>query len=782
MPFAKRVLAAAGFVLPWCVLAVALWPLASGRETIYDRDFLNFHYQARYALAEGLSEGYIPLVDRLRGGQPLAGNPNTVVFYPLNVLLLFGVDPLWVLNAQFFVHLLLAPFAMFWLARVWGLGRGSAWAAGIVYATCGWAFSLSNLQNLSAGLPLIPAFAAAVLVGWSGKTRGLLAAGVIWALLLLAGDPMSALLAVVLALSAALARGPWWPARPWRLAAALLCGSLLAAPQLLTLLQILPGSFREHWGYSESVVLATSWFPITSLEWLLPFFFGIADEFSFWGGAFYRIDPPFYFSLYPGLLAFALVACAGLPKQRVDWWAWGSLGAGLFLALGSVNPAAVALIRLSGSVIRYPVKLWPLVAVGAALLVGRGWARTVDAGDHRPLIRILGVFALVYATVASLTLRPSTGLRDWVERSTPARLSGTMLDAELARWSVLCLLTLALLGALVLVAWLGRSRTHVAGPLLLALHAGSQALFLVPAYDTDEAAFYHKAPPLRGLVGQPEGWLTHARNYSLFGPSPPMPMPNWEDMRKFRFERARYAALYPHAGLRSGLGYDFDPSPEGLDSFLTVALARAMSQLDDQRRVRLLAASGVEVLISFAPLDDDAQGTASLLGRGRTDAVPLFAYRLDEAVPPVALLTDLRYAPDVTRSLERFFEIDFDPRVGAVLPGAGPDRRLAPGRVEVTHDAAEVLELDVDAPEGGVVLVQRAYLPMYRATIDGVPATPHAGNIHRIAGDVPPGRHEVRIWVDRRPLRTGFALALVGLIGLLALAVGSRRIRPTSGG
>ena len=145
------------------LLLLAVWPLVRGSHTLYLRDAANTHLPARWTQAEALRDGRLPLLDPLRdGGQPALGNPNTVPLYPDNLLYLLA-PTLWAFNAHFWLHLLLAPWAMYWLARVWGAGRRAAWAAGVCYALSGFFLSSLNLYNLVAGYALAPALVAAPL-------------------------------------------------------------------------------------------------------------------------------------------------------------------------------------------------------------------------------------------------------------------------------------------------------------------------------------------------------------------------------------------------------------------------------------------------------------------------------------------------------------------------------------------------------------------------------------------------------------------------------------------
>ena len=98
----------------------------------------------KWAQAEAMGDGYLPLVDPYRsGGQPALGNPNSVGLYPDNVLFLIA-PVIWALNAHFWLHLLLAPLSGYWLGRAWGLRRDGAWAVAVTFATCGYFLPLST--------------------------------------------------------------------------------------------------------------------------------------------------------------------------------------------------------------------------------------------------------------------------------------------------------------------------------------------------------------------------------------------------------------------------------------------------------------------------------------------------------------------------------------------------------------------------------------------------------------------------------------------------------------
>lgn len=822
------------YVTPTIALIVlAAWPLIRGTGTLYTRDVLTSHYPLKASQAEALRGGELPLIDPYRaGGQPLLGNPNALPLYPDNLFYLVA-SPLWALNAHFWLHLLLAPVAFYWLGRAWGLGRPAAWAGGVCYTASGFFLSLLNLYNLVAGAVLAPAFVAACLDALRDDSGGkpdrrtvgrrAAVAGTLWALLLLAGDPMFAALALLLALGAVAARA----SRPRtvlrhgatvRLAIAVGCGTLIAAPMLIEFARILPLSYRGYWQFSIRAALAQSWDPRSALEWLLPFFFGRPD-FTFWGSRYYGGNPPFLYSLFPGVLCLCLIVLGGrlrrsLPRRRAAIWAWVAVAGGLFFAAGAWNPIVRLLYHLPGaSALRYPVKLWLAVAIGCSLLCALGFERFLDGGQ-RLLGRLLAGAAAFYLVAWGLFLwSPS-----WLAALDPERLNPATLARESARWSALCFLSLVTLALFTLALAVARKlrpdgseakegpdgggpagRADGGGPAespdgggpaervaggaaLLTIHLLSQGFFLAPLFDADDAERYTREPALLRSVPE-DSVVVHGGFRDLFGRQTISPLAAFPDPRFFWLARRQAGQLYPFAGIPWGRRYELNHSPEGLDSFFSVSLAQAIQGMDDTRRLRLLAASGVDTLILDRQLAPEAAALTELVTTA-PDSIPrapgVFVYRLPSAAAPVALLGTVLKAPQMNRALQILSSPEFDPRTMVVLPGEGspevePEARAGAGRVDVISDEVEELEVTVSSDAGGVLLTQRAYLDLYSATIDGRPASTVVANLHRLAVEVPPGEHRVRLWIDRRPTRVGWAASLLGVAGLAGMAIRIRR-------
>lgn len=760
------------YVLPTVLLLLAAaLPLIAGGESLFLRDLFNTHLEMKWVQAAAMRDGQMPLIDPYRaGGQPHLGNPNTVPLYPDNLLYL--VAPLlWAFNAHLWLHLLLAPAAFYAMARAWGLEREPAWAAGVIYAGSGFYLSNLNFYNLIAGVTLAPALIAAALRLAGRPTAGRFAAlGLLWTLMLLAGDPMTAALAGLLAASAVFVRHGR-RARLLPVVVAVTAGTLLAAPQLVEFLRIAPLSFRGHWGYSAIASMAASWPPVAILGWLVPFPFGQPD-LQYWGQELFQGNLPFYFSLYPGALALALVAASGRPRTVAARWSWSLVAVGIFFALGAFNPAVRWLAdALPANLLRLPTKLWPLVAIGAALLCGLGFSRLLEnrGGWRRRLVPLLAGAYLAAGLALWIAAGPATGV---MRRLVPARLGSDFVVSVLVRWITLLIGTALLLALFALLLRAARQRQRLAGALLLAVHLGTQLFLLRPLLATDDTEAYRADPPIARHI-PPGSRLAHGAHDGLFGPSS-ISIGSFPDASLRWRQRQMHAGLYPAAGMRQGLRYEFNLSPEGLDSFLTRATAQAFGMLGDADRVRLLAASGVDYLLMERQPDPAA---LALLEPIASEPVPggvEHLYRLRHTAPEFRFAGTVHGSENLNEALRKLLDPTFDPRTATVLAGEHAATTGGGGTVEVLAEGPESLHLEVRAESAGALVVQRAFLPLYRATVNGREVPLVVADLHRMAVELEAGDHRVRIWADRRPL---YMSALLVLAGVLLLAAGSQRLR-----
>ena len=763
------------------ILAAFLWPVIVGRETWFLRDLFNYHLTVKVVQARAMRAGFLPLIDPFRaGGQSLVGNLNNVALYPDNVLYLWA-PATWALSAHLWLHLLLAPLAVYWLARVWGLAREAAWAGGFCYALSGFFLSQLNLYNLTAGAALTPALAAACLVavGESRRARhAAVGAGVVWALLLLGGDPIVAALGFVVAGSAAVFGARGTPRRWARLGVALALGTLVAAPQLVELARILGSSYRGSLGLSAESRLIASWDPRTVVEMLVPLFFGPPDM-RYWGEVALRGGRPLFFSLYPGLLAAALVLGSGRPRTRVARWSWSLVLGGGFLALGGWNPLLFYLYRLpQADALRYPIKAWLLVAVGASVLAASGFDRAVLQGSRRALLRalaVLGVAAL--AAWAGLLWCDSTvveRLRAEIGHS----FAEPFAAEQVARWRASLLISAGVVVVAAGLAWVAPRAPRLAGSGLIAAHVASQLLLLGPLLETDRAAAYSAPPPALAFIEPNERVangcvLSFGCDLGFLG-SYPGPEMWW-------IERRGWIELFPFVGARYGLRYAYNTSPEGLDTTLAFAGNRAFRELDDAGALRLLAASAVDVVLLDRPVAAEARHLARLRARLPSIAGELWIYEIRDPAADVRLAGRVRQG-DMRRVLLELLAPAFDPGRDVFIPGRRDAVAFgAGGDVTVRAESWERLRVETSSRDAGMLVLGRAWLPLYLATVDGEKAATLQANMGQLAVPVPAGAHEVEVWIDRRPFRAALGASIAGGLGLVALALaGPARRAPGS--
>ena len=391
-----------GLALLWVALALAWlfrrllagWVLAGG-------DLHTYFFPYWAAAARALQGGRLPLWNPyLFAGAPLLANSQVGVFYPLNW-------PLWLLSgatltgaaatlhASVLLHVGLAAFTAYVLARRLGLSCGEAALAGLLYGGGGFigvhVEHLNQLQGLAwLPLALLPGrdFPAERSFAWPSVLN--LAA---FTLMLLAGHTQTAFIGavgiavfrVVMATNAKWvspgqrsqeARVPSREPGRWRrparwlsefalsLAPFALAG-LLAALQLAPTLELSQLSLRSG-GLPWREAVSFSFAPWQAHRVLLPA---------------YLFAPALPEGVaYLGLVGLALAAWGAVTawrtRQRAGLATAAALaGVGLFLALGAYNPLYLLAARLGlpgVAQFRAPARFLALYALGAALLAGFG--------------------------------------------------------------------------------------------------------------------------------------------------------------------------------------------------------------------------------------------------------------------------------------------------------------------------------------------------------------------------------------------------------------------------
>ncbi|HEV7425477.1 MAG TPA: hypothetical protein VGQ46_03850 [Thermoanaerobaculia bacterium] len=293
------------------------------------RDNFSTHYPIKVLSAIAFRAAEIPWWNFADGGgQPLAGNPNTLTFYPDNVLYLLLPAHV-AFNLHFLLHLIAGWFAMRSLSR----SRFGAW----LWVLSGVAISALSFYNLITSIALIPL----ALLG--AERRNAVQLGVAFGLLALAGEPV-VIVATALAVLI-LSAPPRFRVKPFPLAMAI--AAAIAAPQLIAYSEIAKEVERAH-GYSAQTVLNASFDPRRMLELLI--------------GPALRIDAP---HLFPSLIIGLIVIPAIFRRSRYTTIA----ATMLFFALGAFNPIVRMLVESISAlrIGRFPEKF--AIVMCAALVV-----------------------------------------------------------------------------------------------------------------------------------------------------------------------------------------------------------------------------------------------------------------------------------------------------------------------------------------------------------------------------------------------------------------------------
>jgi hypothetical protein len=734
-------------------LLVALWfaltlPLASGQRTLFQRDVFVTHLPLKAIGAAALAAGEIPAVAPAWAlGQPFRGDPNALPFYPGNLLYL--ALPFWsAFNLHYLLHWLLAFFGMRRLAGELGQSPMAALLAGLTYAGSGYLLSLLTFYNLLTVAAWWPWAMAGIA---RGGRRGLAAAGLAIGLAALGGEPVTLLLALApLALVAAERHGPRRALA--LLAAAGAAGALVALPQIVATARVLGFTTRGLFGVPLEQVGRFALHPARLLELLLPLPFGWPlryDAFGLWSRDLFPTEP-YILSLHLGLVAAVLGA--GALASR---WRWGLLAlAGLAAAwLGGVAPEALA--ALSGGLFRYPEKFLLWLTVAVPLLAGWGLDRPPAGGRLR---RALVLGAAVLAALGLLGLaahgRLAGRVRGLLDPHPPAAAAETQ-----ALLLALTLLAAALLLAGTAWAWHPKRR----GALVLLQLAG--LCQLAPLWAT---------LPVRD-VGGPSDWLRElpagAAVAQLHLPGSPEAAPDPSLQSSADLAVARAATLDPAPGVLHGLTYPLAPDLAGIQSPRSAILAVALQRLDWPQRVTWLRLLGADALVEAwrsepVPLPE--------LTARRDHGVVRRLRAVERPAPPVWRPREV-VALDEPRAVAAAVGDLTDPTEVAFAPVAVA-QGLA-GSVRLLHASPDEIRL-ASAGDGGLVVLRRAFLPLYRATTaerERLPTLPV--DIALLGVVVPPGDREVTVHVDGRPEAIAAAVSILALAAIALLAFPFRRSR-----
>ena len=292
------------------LLLAVLGVLLASFGFFFFRDNFATHYPIKVLSAAVFRAGEIPWWNFADGGgQPLAGNPNTLTFYPDNFLYLL-LPAHFAFNLHFLLHL-----ALGWLAMK-SLTRSNFGAT--LWVLSGVTISALSFYNLVTAIALVP------LAFLGAERRSAMKLGLAFGLLALAGEPVTIAATAIAVLILFTRRRedaketiPIFASSRLRVSIVSLgIAVVIAAPQLIAYFEIASEVERAH-RYSAHTVLSASFDPRRLLELI--------------AGPFLSIDTP---HLFPSLMIGLIVIPALFRRSRYTLIA----AVMFFFALGSFNP------------------------------------------------------------------------------------------------------------------------------------------------------------------------------------------------------------------------------------------------------------------------------------------------------------------------------------------------------------------------------------------------------------------------------------------------------------
>lgn len=742
----------------WLVFSL---PLLLQQRTLLQRDVFTTHLHLKAYGAAALAHGSVPAFNPTWAlGQPFAGNPNALPYYPGNLLYL--LLPFWsAFNAHYVLHWLLAFVGFRRLAQELGQSALGATVAALTYAGSGYVLSCLTFYNLIAVAAWLP------LVLWGlarGGWRGTLWGGIACGFMLLAGEPITAALGIVLMLLVAVERHGWRRG----LAATVGVGGLglaVALPQVVAAARTFGFTYRGAHGLLSVQAANHALHPLRLLELLLPLPWGLPAElgrFGFWS----NVTPvaPYIYSLHFGVIGLALILFAA--RQR---WRWAALfAASLLLAvLGGLS--GETLLELSGGMFRYPQKLLLWTTVGAALLAGWGFDRLTVAArspvggsgeepkaNRARAARSLAVGAGGAAVAAMLMVALRGPVRALFVERLDARLEA-VAAAQQTLWFLGLLISALLLAA---AAWAVRRQSGLA----LAVLAALALLQLAPMVSTDEVAALAPAAPWVAELGKNRAVVVVANTFPVW--AEPVPMRGVETIAEGA--RSVRLDLEPATAALHGVTYPLAPDLDGIYSPLQALLLENLAQFDWPARIRWLRLLGVGWLVR--PDDGNTPPPLEVVAEQTGFRVLSKLYRIPDPAPVVFWPREVVAASSPIEALALANRLR-DPLAAAVT--SRPVEHHAGGEVALVAAEDDRLRISV-ASEGGLLVVQRSFFPIIEARLeDGSKLPTQPVDLVLLGVEVPAGRHEIRIGTSQRPEAIAGGLSL--LVFVVAALVGWRR-------
>jgi hypothetical protein len=751
-------LLAVGLLSAWVVLLVL--PAFAGRFLVgpqSDQIFTGVPFRW-FGAEEWHRTGHIPLWNPyMFGGLPFVGAMHGDIFYPTAWLrLVVGTDT--ALTLGFAVHLVLAGIFAYAFLRRLGISWTGSVTGGLAYQLSGIVASLVQPGHdgklyVSALLPLI---LLALLIGIRERRlegHGLLALGVALGIL----SPHIQMMQYTLILAGLFAlylavfdeRRPEHPAqRVLALGLALgavALGFAAGMIQLWPFIHYMPYAARsagaQGWEYATSYAIP----PEHIVDWVVPEFTGILQ--AYWGSNFFKLHSEY---VGAGTLVLAAVGIASPERRRFLWFVGGAWLLFVLVSLGGHTPfyrlwyaivPGVKVTRAPGMAFFIPTFL---MAVTAAVGVER-----LERGEGKKVL-----FGALVAAALLLLLGVSGGLAGIAEAlaQPTGRDAAAAANADAITFgAVRSALVMALVAGLGLALLGGRLR-GLAAALLLALLVGGDEFYNARRY-------FSWSPPASEIYAD-DAVLQH-----LEATPPPYRVIDIPDANGVYPTAFLMAKRVPNVlGHHGNELHRYDELLGGKNQWQNIGNPR----LWDLLAVRFVVLSRQAQLPGFheAASTTDAAGRHGPAWLYEADSVRPYARVIPAAVKIpeeriVPTLLDPRLDPDRVLLLPEDAPVS-PPRI-TEMPVPSPSRAT----VSAWEPGVITVRLDPAPAQPSWLLVSENWYPDWHVSVDGQPATLFRGHSTFLATELPAGAREVHFTFSSSSYRTGRAVTLASLAGIL---------------
>jgi hypothetical protein len=716
-------------VAPW--LPIAVGPillfgidLIRGWTLFWGAPLLQFTPWHTAAKQIALS-GHLPLWNPWLGmGAPLLANYQSALFYPPNWLLLV-TDVAWGQTLLVLLHLIWAGFGMALLARSLGLGTFAQAISGIAYAMSGYLVARSGFLSINASAAWLPwILVAAESLVRSPHSRSVALLGLVLGLQWLSGHAQTAWYTLVLLVAWVVyrARSNSGLTRTTILAlvAAGTLAFAIAAAQLIPTLEYASVSNRAG-DLDPEFALTYSFWPWRALGLVAPDLFGNPGTADYWGyGNFW--EDAIYVGVLPILLAVGALATKGIG--RIKWFLLGIAAIAFLLGLGRNTPIFKTLFEYipTFSSFQAPTR-WNLWLVAAfSLLAGFGaehWK--VAAGRKLYWLRLGTAGAIAILVMATLIGLVETDVEPTFTRSIAAAgfwlaacgiLALLCSDPDRRGWSTLALSVVVL-------------------DLFLAGRGLNPTL---PAEISSAPTTLSKEVPGNHRLYMSEDVEREIKFDIAFRFDSFQPELDWRIVRE---------SGLPNTPLLDGISSanNFDP----LLPARYVAWMERLEQLQLGQRERVLPY--MDVGWQAASHQDGIPNYEPILAPARAWIVPLAEWA---SSPAQAMLQAMAPAHDFS--------------VSAILEGESHPQQGGAGVVTVIRDQGpQSVELAVEVPEGGWLVLADTWFPGWIAELDGQATDSYPANGVMRSVWVPAGQHTVAFHYRPITVPVGLVLTVLGL-------------------